>query len=119
MRDLCRAQNEGHFARLVDQGEAPGQIRPIEGDAEEEPQGRDRRIAARRGHAALGQMQLEAPEILGRGRIWRAAEERREAPDLADVIGAGLLDEMAHRHVFDHALAQRADGCVGHRGLLS
>ena len=26
----------------------------------------------------------------------------------------GLLREMTRRHVFDHALAQRADGIVGH-----
>lgn len=67
----------------------------------------------------LSQVQLELPHILGRGGLRRAAEEGREASDLTDVIGAGLLDEMAHRHVVDHALAQRADGCLGHRGLLS
>jgi hypothetical protein len=100
-----RAQDEGHFARLVDQGETPGQIGPIQGDGEEEAQGRNRRVAARRGHAALSQVQLEAPHILGRGCLRRAAEEGREASDLTDVVGACLLDEMAHRHVVDHALA--------------
>ena len=114
-----RAQDEGYFARLVDQGETPGQIDPIEGDGEEEAQGRDRRVAAGWGHAAFGQVQLELPHILRRGGLRRAAEEGREASDLADVISAGLLDEMAHRHVIDHALAQRADGCLGHRRLLS
>jgi hypothetical protein len=96
-----------------------GQIRPIAGDDEKEAQGRDGRIAAWWGHAACGQVQLELPHILGRGGLRRAAEESREASDLADVIGAGLLDEMAHRHVVGHALTQRADGCLGHRGLLS
>jgi hypothetical protein len=89
----------------VDQGETPGQIGPIQGDGEEEAQGHNRRVAARRGHAALSQVQLEAPHILGRGCLRRAAEEGREASDLTDVVGACLLDEMAHRHVVDHALA--------------
>jgi hypothetical protein len=27
-----------------------------------------------------------------------------------------FFDEVAHRHVFDHALTQRADGFLAHRG---
>src|SRR5947208_10131513 len=36
--------------------------------------------------------------------------------EAADIVVARLLDEVAHRHVFDHALAQRADGLITHRG---
>src|SRR5947199_1992711 len=61
-------------------------------------------------------MQLETAKILSRGRIRRTAEEGRERPDVADIVGARLLDEVAHGHVLDHAPAQRADGLLAHRG---
>src|ERR1700756_3764739 len=42
---------------------------------------------------------------------------------MPDVVLARLLGEAAHRHVLDHACAQRADAAVGkiagHRGFLS
>jgi hypothetical protein len=38
---------------------------------------------------------------------------------LVAIVVARLLDEVAHRHVFDHAPAQRADGLITHRVLLS
>src|ERR1700756_556493 len=42
---------------------------------------------------------------------------------MANVVVARLIAEATHRHVLDHAGAQRADGSVdglgGHRGLLS
>jgi hypothetical protein len=31
----------------------------------------------------------------------------------------GLLTELAHRHVLEHAAAKITDGLVAHRGLLS
>src|SRR6266478_6543464 len=65
-------------------------------------------------------MQLEAAQILRRRRIGRAADEGRERPHLANVVAVRLLGEAAHRHVFDHARTQRADGpgrrSGGHRG---
>src|ERR1700750_1128617 len=42
---------------------------------------------------------------------------------MPDVVLTRLLGEAAHRHVLDHACAQRADAAVGkiggHRGCLS
>src|SRR6476469_4662629 len=61
-------------------------------------------------------MQLEKAKILRRGRIRRAAEKGCERPDVPDIVVVRLLDEVAHRHVFDHAPAQRADGLITHRG---
>src|ERR1700675_1261150 len=61
-------------------------------------------------------MQLEKAKILRRGRIRRAAEKGCKCPDVPDIVVARLLDEVAHRHVFDHAPAQRADGFITHRG---
>src|SRR5260370_7503463 len=54
--------------------------------------------------------------MLRRGRIGRAAEKGCKRPDVPDIVVARLLDEIAHRHVFDHAPAQRADGFITHRG---
>jgi hypothetical protein len=68
------------------------------------------------GHAGLRLMQLEGAQILGRCGIRRTAKERGEGLDVMDIIVARLLDEVAHRHVLDHALAQRADGLLAHRG---
>src|ERR1700731_5175261 len=66
--------------------------------------------------AGPGLMQLEAAKILRCRRIRRTAEESCEGLDLSDIVVVRLLDEVAHRHVFDHAPAQRADGFITHRG---
>src|SRR6266850_4351990 len=63
-------------------------------------------------------MQLEKAKILRRGRIRRAAEKGCECPDVPDIVVVRLLNEVAHRHVFDHAPAQRADGLLAHWELL-
>ena len=76
-------------------------------------------LMRRRLHAALGQMQLEAAQVLRRRRVGRAAEEAGEGLDVADIVVAGLLAELAHRHVLEHAAAKVADGLLAHRGLLS
>jgi hypothetical protein len=52
-------------------------------------------------------MQLEKAKILRRGRIRLAAEKGCKCPDVPDIVVTRLLDEVAHRHVFDHAPARR------------
>src|SRR5712664_4459861 len=94
----------------------PCHLGAVERHGEEETQRHNRAIDARRTRAGLGLMQLEKAKILRRGRIRRAAEKGCECPDVSDIIVARLLDEVAHRHVFDHALAQRDDGLITHRG---
>src|SRR5258708_11860641 len=49
--------------------------------------------------------------------IGRAAEESGEVLDPLHVVMLGLRCELADRHVFDHALPQRAYGLVGHGGF--
>src|SRR5947199_2243889 len=61
-------------------------------------------------------MQPEAAKVLGRCCIRRAAEKGCKGPDVADIVVASLLAEIAHAHVFDHALAQWTDGLLAHRG---
>jgi hypothetical protein len=43
----------------------------------------------------------------------------RELLDSTDILALRIGHEPAHVHVFEHALAQRADGLLAHRGLLS
>src|ERR1700758_1485901 len=94
----------------------PGHLGTIECHGEKEAQRRNRAVDARRTDAGPGLMQLEAAKILGDGRIRRTSEEGCERLDLPDIVVARLLDEVAHHHIFDHALAQRADGVLAHRG---
>src|SRR5947208_771511 len=83
---------------------------------EEEAQRRNRTVDGRRTHPGLRLMQLEAAKVLGRCRIRRAAEKGCKGSDVADIVVASLRAEIAHAHVFDHALAQWTDGLLAHRG---
>jgi len=47
------------------------------------------------------------------GRIGRGAEKSRKVLDPLHVVMLGFCRELADRHVFDHAPAQRVDGHVG------
>src|SRR5208337_1310267 len=67
----------------------------------------------------LRHMQLITTKILARRRIRRPAEEGREHSHVPNVVPLGVFGEPARRHVVNHALAQRADGLVGHGKLLS
>jgi hypothetical protein len=52
-------------------------------------------------------VQLIAAQVLGAGRIRRAAQVPREMPDGTDVAALRPRCELAQPHVFDHALTQR------------
>ena len=67
-------------------------------------------------HAVLRLMHLVAAQILARGCRGRAAEERGEKLDMADIIVPRLLAELTDGHVLDDALPQRADGFMGNQG---
>jgi hypothetical protein len=94
----------------------PGHFGAVESYGEKEAQRRNRAVNAWRTDAGPGLMQLEAAKILRCRRIRQTAEEGCEGLDLPDIVVARLFDEVAHHHVFDHALAQRADGFLAHRG---
>src|SRR6201981_2289580 len=94
----------------------PGHLGAVERHGEKEAQRRNRAVDARRTYASPDLMQLKTAKILSDGLIRRTAQKRCESLDLPDIVVARLFDEVAHRHVFDHALAQRADGFLAHRG---
>ncbi len=59
-------------------------------------------------------MQLKAPYIFNIRGVRRPTKKRGEVLDGADVAFLGAGRQLADRHVFDHATAQRADRLVGH-----
>ena len=61
------------------------------------------------GRRSEDQMQLIAAQILEARRVRRAPRNSAEALDGADVVFLRLRRELADRHIFDHAPAQRAD----------
>src|ERR1700723_899603 len=61
-------------------------------------------------------MKLIAAYVFEARGIGRAAEESSEVLDPLHVVMLGLRRELADRHVFDHALPQRAYGLIGHEG---
>src|SRR5919198_2275221 len=85
-----------------------------ERDPKEEPQRRDGLVDGRHANAARRQMQLVAAHVLEARRIRRSPEKRSEVLDPLHVVMLGLRCELADRHVFDHAPAQRAYCLVGH-----
>src|ERR1700684_2563376 len=61
-------------------------------------------------------MKLIAAYVFEARGIGRAAEEGSEVLDPLHVVMLSLRRELADRHVFDHALPQRAYGLIGHEG---
>ena len=118
-RHLLAAQHDRNLPRLRDKRQVLDGVGPIERHREKEAQRRDREVDARRAHPVLGQVQLEKPQIFGCRRVGRSAKEDREVLDGPDVVLLRLLTKVPQRHVFDHALPQRADALIGHGILLS
>src|SRR5471032_1248722 len=60
--------------------------------------------------ALVYQVQLIAPQIFSAGRIGRAPKKHFEPTHGTDIVLLRLGRELAHAHVVDHPLAQRAGG---------
>ena len=114
-RHLLRAQDHRQLARLAHKRVWFTMSASPERHREEEPQRRDRVVDGWHADAA------RRPDAAGSGARPRSSPcpgERprndREVLDAADVVMLRLRRELADRHVFDHAPAQRADRLVGH-----
>src|SRR5271157_1390040 len=97
----------------------PDDIGTIERHIEEEPQCRTGAVDRSRAGSARCQMQQIAADIFPARSIGRAPKKNGKVLDAPNVIGLCLGHEIADRHVFDHAPAQRADARIGHGILLS
>ena len=121
----CCLQETGHFletqddrylARLVNMAHLCGHLGVLEGGPEEKLQRCDPGVEIAAGDALFNQVQLITPEIFGSGGIRRTLQKAGEVDNTAQIRGLGFRRELAHRHVFDHAFAQRTDlfRCVSH-----
>jgi hypothetical protein len=94
---------------MTDQNEPPRQVRPVERHGEEKAERRHRAVDGGWLYAALGLVDLEPANVLGRRRIRRPPEEGGEAAHITDVVALRLRSQATHRHVFEHALSQSTD----------
>ena len=109
-RDLLR------LAEVIDLGR---KVQSAQRHAEQEPQPGHDAVAVADARARLGQVQLEAADVLKCGRVGGLLHKRREPLAAADMASLRARTELARIHVLDHALAQRADSIRTHRKLLS
>jgi len=114
--DLLGAQHHGQLVRFADTGHPDRRVVAPQRHAEEEAQARNGGVHAGGRGPGRSHVQLVAPQVLGACLVWRPAEKGGEILDRANVAILSLRRETADRHVVDHALAQRADACIGHEG---
>ncbi|TCK88544.1 hypothetical protein B0G74_6772 [Paraburkholderia sp. BL9I2N2] len=58
-------------------------------------------------------MSKKSSQVLDGGGIGRAPEKPGELAHDAQIVGLRLGAKLAHAHVVDHALTQRADALAG------
>jgi hypothetical protein len=116
---LILAHHQRDLLRLAQVINLGGKIQPSQRHAEQEPQPGHDAVAIADAHAGLGEVQLEAADVLGRGRVGGPLHKRREPHATADVASLRARTQLACIHVLDHALAQRADSIHAHTKPLS
>src|ERR1700721_2941294 len=72
-------------------------------------------VAIADAHAGLRQVQLKQADVLGCRRVRGSLQKRRKPLAAVDVAPPRVRSELARGHIFDHPLAQRADGIRAHR----
>jgi hypothetical protein len=96
-----------------------GKIQSPQCHAQQEPQPGHNAIAIANAHADLGQVQLEAPDILSRRRVGGAVEKYSKPLAAVNVAPLRTRTELPRVHVLDHAMTERGDGLRTHGKLLS
>ena len=109
-------RNRLGLAEMIDLG---CKVQPPQRHAQQELHPGHDAVAIADADSALGQVQLEAADIIRRCRIRRALEKCSEPLAAIDVASLRVRTELAGVHVLDHPLAQRADGIRTHGQLLS
>ena len=116
---LVRAHHLRDLLRLAEVIDLGGKIQSPQRHAEQEPHPGHNTVAIADARAGLGKIQLEPADVVGRRRVGGPLQKRGESLAAVNVAALGVRAELARGHVFDHALAQRADGVRTHRQLLS
>lgn len=104
---FLHAEHIRQLAVIAGDHQGARQIPALQCHQEQEPQRRDRAVDGRRSHAVLMLIQLEAADIVRSRGVGGAAEERGEAPDVANVVLLRVRAQAPHEHVVLHALAKR------------
>src|SRR5580700_1260147 len=116
---LVRAHHQRNLMRFAEVINLGGKIQAPQRHAEQEPQPGHNAVAIADARPCLGKMHLEPADVLRRSRSGRSLQKRSKLFATADVTSLCTNTEFARVHVFDHALAQRADGLRTHWKLLS
>ena len=103
--DLLGAEHQRDLLRLGHVLDLIRHLRASQRHPEQEGDPGHRAIAGADADTLLGQMQLEETNVLGRCRIGRAAQKRRQLAAATDVGFLGARREVAQAHVLEHALA--------------
>ena len=118
LQDFLRAQDSRQSMILFGSGnELHGPI-ALQSDAVEEPQRADRHDS--RSHRCLPlvcQVDLVCANLFGTQLVRRFAEMSGEETDLVQIALLRIGRKVAHRHVFDHPLAQRRHLADGRNGI--
>jgi len=104
-RGLLDAQHIGQLAGMPHDHQRAREIAPPQRHREQEAQRRHRAVDGRWSDPALMLMELEAPDILCGRRVGRTAQERREPPNITDIVLLRMRAGTAHQHIVRHAPA--------------
>ena len=116
---LVRAHDQRNLLRFTQVINLGRKVLPPQRHAEQELHPGHDAVAIANAHPGLGQVQLEAADVIGRGRVRRPLQKCSEPPAAVDVAPLRVCTKLARIHVLDHALTQRADNFRTHGKLLS
>jgi hypothetical protein len=116
---LVRAHHQRYLLRLTDVIDLSGKIQSPHCHAKQKPHPGHDAVAIADAHTGLGQVQLEAPDILTRRRLGGAVEKHSKPLAAVNVAPLRTRTELPRVHVLDHAMTQRGDGVLTHGKLLS
>jgi hypothetical protein len=102
---LARAHDQRQLDRLLQVIDLRRQIMPAQRHLEQELHTRHDPVAIADADAALGQMQLETSDVVGRRRLGRALQERGEPRAAMEMAALAMPAPLARVHILDHALA--------------
>src|SRR6202158_1582054 len=113
------AHHQRYLLRLTDVIDLSGKIQSPQCHAKQKPHPGHDAVAIADAYTGLGQVQLEAPDILSRRRGGGAVEKHSKPLAAVNVAPLRARTELPRVHVLDHAMTQRGDGVRTHRKLLS
>src|SRR5262245_15332447 len=94
---LIRTHHQRNLLRLAEVIDLGRKVQSPQRHAEQEPQPGHDAVAVADARARLGQVQLEAADVLKCGRVWGALEKRSEPLAAADVAPLRARAQLARR----------------------